>query len=366
MISASSRFTIEFADLCSHHGQEHANIVRYPYRMLKPYLRTPKNSIRYKHSRANLLGEMYENLIYERLLAWARSENRVSEFILKGPYVNCEQKVGDGLVYNSRNQIFYMSSGETIAEFDALLTLDGCRYLIEITDTENKPLIRELAYDSLRKYNLMKILFPGERLGCWIITTYQKRIDLGGLPNVTISRTPKYNLDPDILPTVGKTDAFSTPVLSKFKTVYHLKHHSFNYLAAMHFIHNEILSVPPTAARGRLLELITPYAGLIERVFLGKLSAPDFICLLHEHGQKSLLNNIDIENVLLAFKIKDSPLVTVVAYVVSRQNSFYEVDLGNLRIKSIEPRRRSTRDIGHFDKGLKQLSLPAAKEYIRS
>lgn len=165
MIYAPSDFNIEFTDLCFGNSQEHTNILRYPYRMLKPYLKTPKNSPTYQHRRANLRGEMYENLIYERLLAWASTENRVSEFILKGPYVNSEPKKGDGLVYNSWNQIFYMSSGETIAEFDVLLTFDGCRYFVEITDTENKPLIEELAYDSLRKFNLMRVLFPGEQLG---------------------------------------------------------------------------------------------------------------------------------------------------------------------------------------------------------
>ncbi len=156
------------------------------------------------------------------------------------------------LVYNSQNQIFNISSGETIAEFDALLTLDGCRYLVEITDTENKPLIKELEYDSLRKFNLMRILFPGERLGYWIITTYQHEIDVGALPNVFISRTPKYRLDPDILRGLGKPDVFPTPVLSKFKTIYQVKHQSFDYLAVMQFMHNEILSISPSVARRRL------------------------------------------------------------------------------------------------------------------
>ena len=82
MICASLGFNIDFADRCSGNSQEHANIARYPYRMLKPYLRTPKNSPIYKHRRANLRGEMYENLIYERLLAWARSANGVSESVM--------------------------------------------------------------------------------------------------------------------------------------------------------------------------------------------------------------------------------------------------------------------------------------------
>ncbi len=129
MTPASAAFNIEFADLFSDKSQEYANILRYPYRMLKPYLKTPNNSSFYKHRRANLVGEMYENLIYERLLKWASNTNRVSEFVLKGPYVDSERKKGDGLVYNSRNQIFYMSSDETIAEYDALFTFDGCRYL---------------------------------------------------------------------------------------------------------------------------------------------------------------------------------------------------------------------------------------------
>jgi len=165
MISAPLNFNIDHTELYAGDSQEYANILRYPYRMLKPYLKTPKNSPLYKHRRANLRGEMYENLMYEKLLAWAVSENRVSEFILKGPYVHSERKKGEGLVYNSRNQIFYMSANETIAEFDLLLTFGGCRYLVEVTDTDNKPLIKDFEYDSVRKFNLMNEVDPILRTG---------------------------------------------------------------------------------------------------------------------------------------------------------------------------------------------------------
>ncbi len=103
MNPASLGINVGFSDLCSGNNQELAIILRYPYRMLKPYLKTPVDHPTYKHRRANLVGEMYENLIYERLLTWASNTNRVSEFVLKGPYVNPERKKGDGLVYNSRN-----------------------------------------------------------------------------------------------------------------------------------------------------------------------------------------------------------------------------------------------------------------------
>jgi hypothetical protein len=64
---------------------------------------------------------------------------------------------------------------------------------------------------------------------------------------------------------------------------------------------------------------------------------------------------MDIEHVLLAFKIKATPSINAVAYVVCKRNHFYEVDLANFKIKSIELRKRSTRDIGHFEKGLKPI-----------
>jgi hypothetical protein len=163
-----------------------------------------------------------------------------------------------------------------------------------------------------------------------------------------------------------KPDVFSPPVLGKFKTIYQIEHQSFDYLAVMQLMHNEISGLPPCAARDRLPELISPYTGLIERVFLGKLSAPDFIFLLQQHGEQSMVETMDIEQVILAFKIKATPSITAVAYVACRRNLFYEVDLSNIKIKSIEPRKRSTRDVRHFEKSLKQLSLQVAEEYIRS
>ena len=152
--------------------------------------------------------------------------------------------------------------------------------------------------------------------------------------------------------------------MSKFKTVQQLKLNLFDYLAVMNTIQSEIQALPPTASKDKLVELIIPYTGLIERIFLGKLSQSDFMSLLQEQGQESLVQNIDIDHVILAFKIKAPPLVNAVAYVVSRHRSFYEVDIANSKIKSIKLRKRTTRDIGHFDNGLKQLSLQVAREYI--
>jgi len=145
-----------------------------------------------------------------------------------------------------------------------------------------------------------------------------------------------------------------------------VKHHPFDYLAVMKFLQNEVLKVPPTTARAKLLEVIIPYTGLIERVFLGELSVQDLKYLQQENGQQLLTDTIDIAKVILAYKIKTSPSIQVVAYIVSRQGRFYEIDLASSKTKSIEPRKRTTRDIGYFGKGLGKLSLQDAKKYMLS
>jgi len=285
--------------------QDISNISYYAYKYLDSYQKMPDDDSRYSHLRANVIGEMYEYLIYEKLMKWAAETAEVDEFILKGPYVAKDNKpTGSRFTYDAKLQIYYMSGGETIGEFDALFKINNKRYFVEITNTETKNAIKAMKSSILRKRNLLHYLFPNDAIYCWIITNYSGRLGIGSFPNMEVIRTPKYELDPDVLRMRNESIRPVSPNIPKYKSVYELQYRIFDYYRILEEIHKQVKIDNPEIFVETLKELVKSYAGLIERFFIGKMSAKRFIRYLKDHGYK-LPSNIRITKVFFAFKINE-------------------------------------------------------------
>ena len=345
--------------------EELTNISHYQYRMLRQYLNKSKDHPAYNHCKYNLLGEMYENLIYESLLKWAIATPGVSRFVLKGPYVDNVPNTGDGFLYNSNKQIFYDSNKETLSEFDALFEFHNQLCFVEITNMYMPDFVRPLEYEVLRKCNLLKLLFPDDSISCWVITSYAGEIKLKGLADFKILRTPQWNLDPDIIKNENYKLAVSASK-NKFETVDQLKYQPFNYWTALDSLHRDLSDISPGQIKDRLSDLMSPYLGLMERYFLGKLSVSDFCTLLKRNGYPELDQNLKITDVYLAFKIKDfdSPVETI--YLRGNDRYYEIVDPKDLKVTEIESRRRKTREIARLDKILKYLDQSQVEQFFEN
>ncbi|MFC1977499.1 hypothetical protein ACFLWS_04455 [Chloroflexota bacterium] len=306
---------------------------------------------------------MYENAIYEKLLQWAYVEQEVTDFVLKGPYVGQSRLNDNGFTYDRNRQIYYYSDGETIAEFDAIFRVGQCQYFVEITNTNSESNIDTLKYEIRRKTNVLRLLFSSQ-VACWIITTYEKEISLEGLPGVSVLKTRKFTFDLDLrsLLKPNETEAINPPDSSKFITVGGLSYYPFSYFALLDNIQREVGGTDCDQVRQKLPDLIAPYLGLVERVFLGKMSIADFETLM----KPSLKDGTEISHVYLALKVKSLSSWSLTLYLLDSSGVLYEMDGSGTETKPIEPRKRSTRDVRYLDSRLKQLDVKQAQDYLRS
>lgn len=345
---------------------ELACICKYHYKHLDTYLRTSRDSPRYDWHRSNVTGEMYEHLVYEKLRRWASETEGIREFVLKGPYIARNQAVKDGFVYDPNHEIYYNSGGETIAEFDALFKYGNTRCFVEISNADTEGAIKSLRLGVPRKYNLLRLLFPQDDVYCWIITSYKGNIDVRGFP-VKVIRTPKYQLDPGVL---GQVENSSTPMPASTGNntiVYQLKYKPFDYFKALRQIHSQLRNTKREQFNAYLREQFTPYIGLIERVFLGRLSAKDLQTLLENLGYNSVDRKLNLSSAYIALKLGVPFSVKKIIYLRAWNGSYYELsNLMSMKIRRIPKSKRSIRDIDYLDRSLTWLDVEQAEAYITS
>lgn len=342
-------------------NQDLIDIRRYTYKHLNAYLRTSKGDPKYHWRKSNVLGEMYEYIIYEKLLRWALDTENICEFTLKGPYVKRNSKVKEGLLYDPYHQIYYNSGGETIAEFDVLFKVGNKRYFVEITNTETKKAIKAMRSSIIRKRNLLQYIFPNDEIHCWIITNYSRDLGVSDIPNTEVFSMPKYKIDPNMLREQDKSSKPLPPNEPKCKSVYELQYRAFHYFRILKEIHKQVRIDKPAKVKDTLKVLVKPYAGLIERFFVGKMSAKQFVEYIKDRGHKPP-RDIRIAHIYFALKIEEDLSIEHKLYLQTMNNKFYEiVDLENMKTKRVDSRKRTTRDIRYLNSSLKQLS---ADEWI--
>jgi hypothetical protein len=352
---------LNFPDFGPFTIQERDALKSYGYRMLRQYLSTPDSDPMHRRRERNLLGEVYENAMYEKLLCWANQEEGAADFVLKGPHVEPSPPGDNGFTYDPNRQIYYYSDGETIAEFDAMFRVRQFQVFVEIADTNSESNIDQMKYEIQRKMNLLRLLFSNQ-IVCWIVTTYEKEIGLEELPGVHVLKTPKYTFDLDLktLPRPNKIMTAASPDSSKFVTISSLSHEPFSYFQVLANAQREFGGATPDHIRRRLPEFISPYLGLVERVFLGKMSFADFETLMTAR----VGDGTEISQSYLALKVKSLGPWQLTAYLVDKTGTLYEIDWDTMEAKPIEARKRSTRDVRYLDSRLNWLDVTLAREYM--
>jgi len=343
--------------------QELEHIALYDYMYLKRYTNEPKNTKKRDWYRSNSQGEMYEHLIYEKLLQWALDTDEVSDFLLKGPYVSEKNKVEYGFQYDSKRRIYYMSDGETIGEFDALFKYDNRWCFVEMSNTQYESSIMSLKHGIRRKHKLLKLLFPENEVVCWIVTTFTGQISTEDLSNTEVIRTSKYKLEPDSLGNGHNDGSLPHPDAEKCKTIDQLSYQTFNYFEILQDIHKHIDGVKSDTTNPDLLKIVRPYIGLVERIFLGKLPIAALNKTLRQLDFKPINKRAKVKDVYLALKIEDDESISKRVYLRGNKGHYYKLeDFSSARMIRIPNRKRTTKDIKHLDKSLKTLE----QEQVRS
>ncbi|MGC9780068.1 MAG: hypothetical protein HZR80_12560 [Candidatus Heimdallarchaeota archaeon] len=145
------------------------NLLAYGFLGITIMRKISKDHKNYQHNLANLKGQIYEAYIYENLYNWAKSNDKVDKFVLKGPYVKSES-VPTGFGYD-KNRLVYFSFDEQLAEFDGILYFDGNLVFIEITtSTSGSIIINDFVDDIKKKTKLLKELFEVDEVYSLVIT----------------------------------------------------------------------------------------------------------------------------------------------------------------------------------------------------
>jgi len=112
-------------------------------------------------------GEVYENFIYEKLLRYARDNDDIDKFILKGYHQNKYKSHPNTLSISEKQQIVYRTKSREISEFDAIfITKKQELYFVEMTLVKS---VLKLRKRLRKKKALLEIIFPNYDIKALII-----------------------------------------------------------------------------------------------------------------------------------------------------------------------------------------------------
>lgn len=145
------------------------NIYYYEYAHLERFLReSKKNGYCSIEQFQGLSGEIFENNVYENILQWAREDQDVVWFALKGAYVK-EHFNRNGLSFSSKRQLVFNVDGLDFAEFDALFVRHGRIYFVEMTNSVKPNVAKRYKKRIYQKTQLLKRLFPQYEPICLVV-----------------------------------------------------------------------------------------------------------------------------------------------------------------------------------------------------
>jgi len=111
-------------------------------------------------------GEVFENFIFEKLIRYAKDNDDIKKFIVKGPHKKKTQALSSTLSVNSKGQIVYRTRNKEIGEFDAMMFTHNELYVVEMTLTKS---ITNLKRRLRKKKALLEVLFPRYKIKALLI-----------------------------------------------------------------------------------------------------------------------------------------------------------------------------------------------------
>ncbi|MEA3353613.1 MAG: hypothetical protein U9Q33_07350 [Campylobacterota bacterium] len=143
---------------------------KYHSRYLKKLQKTDidKDDPHYISTYSSLVGELYENVVYELLLPYAIENQHITRFVLKGPHQDNYKNYKNGLMIDINSQIVYKAGYKDVTEFDALFFTKESVYFVETTIVKTTTSLRKRLK---KKKALLEVLFPKLKIKALIILT---------------------------------------------------------------------------------------------------------------------------------------------------------------------------------------------------
>jgi len=117
----------------------------------------PEDDNRYLSSFRSFEGEVFENYMYEKLLAYVTVQDEVDKFVLKGHHQSKDKALANTLSISEKAQIVYRTKSREIGEFDALIFTKTELYFVEMTLVKS---VLKLKKRLRKKKALLETIFP--------------------------------------------------------------------------------------------------------------------------------------------------------------------------------------------------------------
>lgn len=259
------------------------NLFKYKYdsKKLKNYFENPTPEL--EHLYSSFKGEVYENILYEMLLDYAKDNQNIKQFVLKGPHQTRDRsKNKSGLLIDKSNQIVYKAAYKDISEFDAFFFTESELYFVEMSTSKKTASLNKRLF---KKYALLKVLFPKYEIKALIILT-NGSTGLKAFPSYcSIWITDELN-DDNLLKELLDLENSNYELIeyqdSKFVECDVIEHSNFKYYQTLKWIlfksrENKRFSVDLNFFNSKNIDL---YFDIYTKLYIGYLTFEDFKSLV--------------------------------------------------------------------------------------
>lgn len=319
------RITNEIKNLKTDDLGDNLFYYNYHIRHIKSLLKknVDKESEQFLSAYNSFIGEIYENIIYERLLRYAKESDYITKFILKGPHQDKKQNLKKGFLIDRNAQIVYKSGYKDVNEFDGLFFTNDSVYFVESTIVN---LTTSLRKRLRKKKALLEVLFPNLKVKALIILT-KGATGIRVFPDYcTIWVTENFDAMPylDRLIESRNKAAFSKVRSKNFVEIDSLNPHRFNYFDTLSWIlkksrSNEKVAVDLNFFRSKKIER---YFDIFGKLYIGYVTPKQLKSFIPVF-EKKILNKI----IYVTIEKKDNGDYILVFFAKYEDNTVDRVDI---------------------------------------
>ena len=305
----------------------------------------------YLSSYRSFEGEVFENFVYEKLLRYARDDENIEKFILKGFHQNRHKAHANTLSISEKEQIVYRTKSREISEFDAMfITKDKELYFVEMTLVKS---VSKLRKRLRKKKALLDIIFPNYDVKALIILN-EGATGTKQFPDYCKVWFTKEFCAADVLAYI--TSQNRRKLLPKVKIsgpcmieAHTLKLHPFRYYNTMSWITKTIRSHKKHIIDMSFLMSfkIQRYQDLYNKFYIGYLNIEDGKSLLNLTEEYS-----EDQRVVVALEKKHSDEIVLTYYIQTGRKKLYLYSIEESKItkEKKDPYGITVTEVFHINK----------------
>lgn len=318
-------------------------------------------------------GEVFENFVFEKLLRYAKNNDYISKFVLKGFHQNKCKAYANTLSISEKEQIVYRTKSREISEFDAMfVTKNNELYFVEMTLVRN---VLKLRRRLRKKKALLETIFPNYEIKALIILNdgatgskqfpdyckvwFTKEFSAADVLEYITSKEKRKLLPKEIISGAGMIEA------------HELKLHPFRYYNTMSWITKTIRSHKKYIIDMNFLMnfKIQRYHDLYNKFYIGYLNIENARKILHLTEEYK-----EDQRVIVALEKKHSDEIIVTYYLQTGRKRLYLYTIEDQKIikEKKDPYGITVTEVFHSNKQMDSsyemnlMQIKVVKKLLRS